>query len=188
MCLTHRLLLWKSLFSIISLSKNLFHIFLVRQATIYWCFKELEDRASDAPSKSLHWRMRLEVVDDLVEIVIVRQNISLSSLTWKVERAWLLENVVNLDTPQHDPKPWSRKVAHCKTFAWSLSPLLTCRSNLNWKMHVDLMQQQREKNWFAWSPMSQKVSNNLVSIGIRTYNPVFVQDIDHYTVIYIHLL
>ncbi len=33
-----------------------------------WC-KKLKDKASDAPSKSLQRRIRLEVVDTLVEIV-----------------------------------------------------------------------------------------------------------------------
>ncbi len=55
------------------------------QAISYRWFKKLEDTGSDAQNEFLQRRMRLEVVDELVEIVgsfhILRQNISLSSLT-----------------------------------------------------------------------------------------------------------
>ncbi len=41
----------------------------ISQATIKRWFKKLKDKASDAQSKSLQRRARLEVVDELVEIV-----------------------------------------------------------------------------------------------------------------------
>ncbi len=53
--------------------------------TIYRWFEKLEDTVSDVPSKSLQRRMGLELLDELMETVvkalIVRQDISLSSLT-----------------------------------------------------------------------------------------------------------
>ncbi len=41
----------------------------INQAMIKRWFKKLEDKASDAPNKCLQRRMRLAVVDELVEIV-----------------------------------------------------------------------------------------------------------------------
>ncbi len=60
-------------------------------------------------------------------------------------------------------QPWSRKAANCKTFAWSLTPLLIHRSNLNLQIDVHLMQQLREKSglheapWLRAAAKSQQV-------------------------------
>ncbi len=69
MCLIYYLLLWKPLFSIISKSNSHFADKATSQAIILRLFKKLEDKAIDAPSKSLQRHIRLEVVDELVEIV-----------------------------------------------------------------------------------------------------------------------
>ncbi len=52
-------------------SKSKSHFFdkAISQVTMYRWFKKLESKASDAPCKPLQRRMRLEVVDELVEIV-----------------------------------------------------------------------------------------------------------------------
>ncbi len=81
----------------------------------------------------------------------MRQNISFSSLA--VGKTQLLDGWNSLATRPCGqlgytatcPKPWSLKAANCGTFAWSLAPLLIFRSNLNWQIDVDLMQQLRKK-------------------------------------------
>ncbi len=64
-----------------------------------------------------------------------------------------------------------RKAANCKTFAWSLAPLLICRASLNSQIDVDLMQQLREKGWFTWSPLTP--CSGQESVGLKTLFCIF---------------
>ncbi len=60
------------------------------RAAIYNWFKKLEDRVSDAPSKSFQRCMGLEVVGELVEIVALtaHHDVLLSSLTVGITQLW----------------------------------------------------------------------------------------------------
>ncbi len=85
-----------------------------------------------------------------MHVLILRQYISLSSLTvgktslWGGWKSLAIRTCGHLGYSATWPQPWSRKAANCNTFAWSLAPLLICRSNSNSQIDVDLIQQPRE--------------------------------------------
>ncbi len=86
-----------------------------------------------------------------MHVFILRQHISLSSVTvgktslWGGWKSLAMITCGHLGYSATCPQQWSRKAASCKTFDWSLAPLLICRSNLNSQIDVDPMQQLREK-------------------------------------------
>ncbi len=118
-----------------------------------------------------------------VHVLILRQNISLSSLTvgktsllcgWK---SLALRTCGHLGYSATCPQRRSRKPANCKIFAWSLAPLLICRSNLNWQINVDLIQQLREKLAYLKPPDS--VQRPRVSrYGLKTLLCIFWNSFD----------
>ncbi len=113
-----------------------------------------------------------------MHVLILRQNVSLSSLTvgktslWGGWKSLAIRTCGHLGYSALCPQAWSRKVANYKTLAWSLAPLLICRSNLNSQINVDLIQQLREKLAYLKPPDS--VQRPRVSrYGLKTFLCIF---------------
>ncbi len=146
-----------ALFGIISFSMNRFHIFLIRPLARRHLSDGLRSWRTGPAINQTNlckgaWALKLwmHLWRSKAGALIVRQMSRLILNWWNNTIVGRLKefgykNMWSTWIHRKMSPIMSDKVWKLYKFAWSLKPLFICRSNFNWQIDVDLMQQLREK-------------------------------------------